>query len=111
VKGLSGTLGAKELFPAAAELEKAIKQGETDSMDDSLINNFEANLRVVLDGIAGLEEQEVVKKRKKDSAIDRDATRSSTSLLGHLEDASVVPCVPKRCGKRWRAKDVGEVSA
>jgi hypothetical protein len=53
----------------------------------------------------------LAKKRKKDSAIDRDATRSSTSLLGHLDDASVVPCVPKRCGKRWRATDVGEVSA
>ncbi|MBW1775179.1 MAG: response regulator, partial [Deltaproteobacteria bacterium] len=50
VKGVAGNLGVDDLFPAAGELEKAIKQGETGSFD-TLIENFEVLLNVVLDGI------------------------------------------------------------
>ncbi|MBW1788907.1 MAG: response regulator, partial [Deltaproteobacteria bacterium] len=47
VKGVAGNLGVEDLFPAAGELEKAIKQGETGSFD-TLIENFEVLLNVVL---------------------------------------------------------------
>ena len=64
VKGVSGNLGAEELFPVAGELEKAIKQRETDLLD-ALIDNFESHLNVVMGGIQALEEREAAQKREK----------------------------------------------
>lgn len=64
VKGVSGNLGAEELFPVAGELEKAIKQGQMDEID-SLLENFESHLNVVLGGIEILKEQEAARKKEK----------------------------------------------
>ena len=63
VKGVSGNLGAEELFPVAGELEKAIKQEEIDAID-SLLKNFETHLNVVLGGIEVLKEQEAARKKQ-----------------------------------------------
>ena len=70
VKGVSGNLGAEDLFPAAADLEKAIKQGETDSLD-SLLDSFESHLNVVMGGIEVLKAQDAAKK--KEEAPDEEA--------------------------------------
>jgi hypothetical protein len=51
----------------------------------------------------------LAKKWKKDSAIDRDATGSLPSHLGFLEGVFVLPCVPKRYGKRRSVKNGGVV--
>jgi two-component system, sensor histidine kinase and response regulator len=64
VKGVSGNLGAQELFPVAGELEKTIKQGETDSLD-SLLDSFESHLNVVMGGIEILKAQDAAKKKEK----------------------------------------------
>ena len=62
VKGVAGNLGAEELFPVAADLEKAIKQGETGSLD-ALIDNFEIHLNVVMDGLQELEDRDAAAKQ------------------------------------------------
>ena len=62
VKGVAGNLGAQELFPVAADLEKAIKQGETGSLD-ALIDNFETHLAVVMGGIQELEDRDAAAKQ------------------------------------------------
>jgi PAS domain S-box-containing protein len=54
VKGVSGNLGAENLYRAAAELEKAVKDGRGDI--DHPLAELSAHLKVVMDGIKGLEE-------------------------------------------------------
>ena len=54
VKGVSGNLGGENLYRAAAELEKAIKEGK-DSLDH-LMTEFDSQLKVVMDGIKVVEE-------------------------------------------------------
>jgi len=55
------------LFPIAGELEKAIKQGKTDSLD-SLLNSFESHLNVVMGGIEVLKEQEAAREKEATAA-------------------------------------------
>ena len=54
VKGVSGNLGGESLYRAAAELEKAIKEGK-ESIDHPMAE-FGSQLKVVMDGIKVLEE-------------------------------------------------------
>jgi HPt (histidine-containing phosphotransfer) domain-containing protein len=54
VKGVSGNLGAETLYRAAADLEKAIKEGKENI--DSLLTGFGSQLKIVMDGIRALEE-------------------------------------------------------
>ena len=92
VKGVSGNLGAEELFPVAGELEKAIKQGETDSLD-SLLDSFEFHLNVVMGGIQALEEREAAKKRKEapaeETPIDLDVVRPLITEMSELLDSDL----------------------
>ena len=92
VKGVSGNLGAEELFPVAGELEKAIKQGETDSLD-SLLDSFEFHLNVVMGGIQALEEREAAKKRKEapaeETPIDLDVVRPLLTEMSELLDSDL----------------------
>jgi HPt (histidine-containing phosphotransfer) domain-containing protein len=53
VKGVSGNLGAESLYRAAADLEKAIKEGQENI--DSLLTGFGSQLKIVMDGIKVLE--------------------------------------------------------
>jgi len=69
VRGVAGNLGADELFPAAADLEKAIKQGEKETLE-SLINSFETRLNVVLGGIETLEKKTSAKEEKPETAAE-----------------------------------------
>ena len=54
VKGVSGNLAAESLYRAAAELERVIKAGKEDF--DPPLAEFGSCLKVVMDGIKGLEE-------------------------------------------------------
>jgi two-component system sensor histidine kinase/response regulator len=53
VKGVAGNLGAEALYRAAAALEKAIKEGQKETVEHS-IEELEAHLQVVLGGIQTL---------------------------------------------------------
>ena len=92
VKGVSGNLGAEELFPVAGALEKAIKQGETDSLD-SLLENFETHLNVVMDGIQILEEKEADKEEDKapvgEAQIDMDKVKPLVVELSSLLETDI----------------------
>jgi PAS domain S-box-containing protein len=57
VKGVSGNLGATDLFPAAADLEKAIKKDNKDSLN-LLLGEFEEKLAIVMGGIRTIEIEE-----------------------------------------------------
>ena len=54
VKGVSGNLGGEDLYRAAADLEKAIKEGKENL--DLFMAEFGSQLKVVMDGIKVLEE-------------------------------------------------------
>ena len=54
VKGVSGNLGGESLYRAAAELEKAIKEGKENL--DHLMTEFGSQLKMVMDGIRDFEE-------------------------------------------------------
>jgi HPt (histidine-containing phosphotransfer) domain-containing protein len=72
VKGVSGNLGADELFQAAGKLEKEIKQGNKDSMEP-ILNSFESHLNVVIESIENMQQQDDVKKQKKAPLLDQDS--------------------------------------
>jgi two-component system, sensor histidine kinase and response regulator len=55
VKGVSGNLGGESLYLAAADLEKAIKEGE-ESLDLRM-TEFGTQLKMVMDGIKAFEER------------------------------------------------------
>jgi len=89
VKGVAGNLGADELFPVAADLEKAIKQGETDALD-ALIDTFEVHLNIVLDGIQDLEQRQAAQRQTEtpqtEVTIDIDAVKPLlVEMAGLLE--------------------------
>jgi CheY-like chemotaxis protein/HPt (histidine-containing phosphotransfer) domain-containing protein len=74
VKGVSGNLGAEDLFSAAEDLEKAIKQRDTDSLD-SLLGDFESQLNVVMGGIQSLEENEAEEEALPDGEVQIDVDK------------------------------------
>jgi CheY-like chemotaxis protein len=92
VKGVAGNLGAEDLFPAAGELEKAIKQGETGSFD-SLIEHFEVLLNVVLHSIGDLEHKEAAKSEKETTegveAFDIDAVSPLLMEMARLLESDL----------------------
>ena len=93
VKGVSGNLGAEGLFPAAEELESAIKKGETDSLD-SLIDNFESHLNVVMGGIDALEQKEAAKKQEEapvgETPVDLDTVRPILTEIAELLESDLM---------------------
>jgi len=70
VKGVAGNLGFTDLYPAAGELEKAIKKKETEAFD-VLIDDFETHLNVVLKDIEELEKRDAAKKTKEVPADEK----------------------------------------
>jgi len=102
VKGVAGNLGADELFPVAGELEKAIKQGETDSLN-SLIDNFETHLKVVMDGIEELEKKEAAKEEvvpKGEVVIDVEAVKPILMEMAQLLESDLMEAMNRLEGLR-----------
>jgi two-component system, sensor histidine kinase and response regulator len=56
LKGVSGSIGAMELHPAATALDDALKNGATDRYPD-LLDTLESVLASVIDGLSSLGEQ------------------------------------------------------
>ncbi len=87
VKGVSGNLGAEDLFPAAAELESAIKRGDKASLD-ALINDFSSHLDIVMGGIEEMIQQEALLKQAEqpsgDVAVDIDTVKPLLIELAEL---------------------------
>ena len=87
IKGLAGTIGAQDLHLAAATLDTALRQGETENVQEFL-NVFSESLGVVLNSIANLDAQEPAALEKSASAlpcaesIDYDRV---FSLIGKLK--------------------------
>jgi len=57
VKGVSGNLGAEDLYHVAADLENAIRD-QSDNLDE-LLTEFSRQLKVVMDGIEEFEQRRI----------------------------------------------------
>jgi signal transduction histidine kinase/CheY-like chemotaxis protein len=91
VKGVSGNLGAEGLYRAAAELEKAIKEGK-ESIDPPMAE-FGSRLKVVMEGIRVLEEkladQERLEKPAAEVKIDREAVKPLLQEVARLLESDL----------------------
>ncbi|MGE5841039.1 MAG: response regulator, partial [Deltaproteobacteria bacterium] len=76
VKGVSGNLGAESVYRAAAELEKAIKEGKENI--DSPLAEVRSQLKIVMDGIKVLEENPAGQRESETSAggsVNKEAVK------------------------------------
>jgi CheY-like chemotaxis protein len=93
VKGVAGNLGAEALFPAAADLEQAIKAEEMDGLD-GLIDNFEVHLNVVMDGIQKLEDRDAAARQTEtpvgEVTIDIDAVKPLLVEMAELLESDLM---------------------
>jgi CheY-like chemotaxis protein len=98
VKGVAGNLGAEDLFPAAGELEKALKQGEAGSLE-RLIGHFEDLLNVVLHSIGDLEQKEDAKSEKETTeggeAVDIGAVSPLLTEMAQLLETDLTEAMDR----------------
>ena len=91
VKGVSGNLGGEELYRAAADLEKAIKEGKEDL--DGPMTEFGSQLKVVMDGIKAFEESLAARRRSRKPAgevqVDKEAVKSLLQEIAQLLESDV----------------------
>jgi two-component system, sensor histidine kinase and response regulator len=90
VKGVSGNLGGDNLYQAAAELEKAIKEGKN---LDHVMAEFDSQLKVVIDGIRVVEERLTAQKEPEDSGVealvDREAVKTLLQEIAQLLESDL----------------------
>jgi len=90
VRGVSGNLGGDNLYQAAAELEKAIKQGES---LDLVMPEFDAQLRVVMEGIRAVEgrlaAQQEAGTSGVESRLDKEAVRTLLKEIAQLLESDL----------------------
>jgi two-component system sensor histidine kinase/response regulator len=86
VKGVSGNLGGENLYRAAANLEKAIKEGN-ERLDDPMAE-FGSQLKVVMDGIRAFEETSAAhhgpEKPALEARIDKEAVKPLLQEMAQL---------------------------
>jgi len=90
VKGVSGNLGAESLHRAAADLEKAIKEGKDNI--DSLLTGFGSQLKIVMDGIRALEENLAAQKEPEPStavSVDKGAVKLLLQDMAQLLESDL----------------------
>ncbi len=90
VKGVSGNLGAESLYRAAADLEKAIKEGKGNI--DSLLTGFGSQLKIVMEGIRVLEESLAVQKEPEPStavSVDKVAVKGLLQDMARLLESDL----------------------
>ncbi len=91
VKGVSGNLGGEDLYRAAADLEKAIKEGKENL--DGPMTEFGAQLKVVMDGIKAFEESlaahEDLGKPAGEVQVDKEAVKSLLQEIAQLLESDV----------------------
>jgi two-component system sensor histidine kinase/response regulator len=91
VKGVSGNLGADNLYQAAAELEKAIMEGKN---LDLIIAEFDSQLAMVMDGLRVVEERLAAQERPGDSEtevlVDKEAIRTLLQEITQLLESDLI---------------------
>jgi two-component system, sensor histidine kinase and response regulator len=90
VKGVSGNLGGDNLYQAASELEKAIKEGKN---LDHVMAEFDSQLKVVIDGIRAVEERLTAQKEPEDSGpeapVEREAVKTLLQEIAQLLESDL----------------------
>jgi two-component system sensor histidine kinase/response regulator len=96
VKGVSGNLGAESLYRAAAELEKAIKEGK-ENVEPPLIE-FGSQLKTVMDGIKGLEKKMAEQKAPDLSSVaevDKETVRGLLQDMARLLESDLTEAMSR----------------
>jgi two-component system sensor histidine kinase/response regulator len=96
VKGVSGNLGAETLYRAAAELEKAIKEGK-ENVELPLIK-FGSELKTVMDGIKGLEKKMAEQKAPDLSSgaeVDKETVRGLLQDMARLLESDLTEAMSR----------------
>ena len=91
VKGVSGNLGAEDLYRVSAILEEAVKRGETDNLEDT-IAQVESHLKVVMDGIKALEGSPVKAKEPgfgAETTVDMEGTKRLLQEMARLLESDL----------------------
>jgi signal transduction histidine kinase/DNA-binding response OmpR family regulator/HPt (histidine-containing phosphotransfer) domain-containing protein len=93
VKGVSGNLGAEALYHVSAALEKAIKEGDGDSLDEQ-IETFASHLQPVMEGIKALEKKrsggDEPEMPTGDGTVDREAVKVLLQEMAQLLDSDLI---------------------
>jgi len=96
VKGVSGNIGAKDLYLSSVELGQNLKQENRDNIQ-LLLERFETSLAQIKDGICGLEfKQEAAKtesKSKEEIPMDFDKARSIINDLPNLLETNYMKAI------------------
>jgi CheY-like chemotaxis protein len=94
VKGVSGNLGGDNLYQAAAELEKAIKDGKN---LDLFMVEFDSQLTVVVEGIRVIEERLTAQKEPEDSGaeavVNREAVKTLLQEIAQLLESDLTEAI------------------
>ncbi len=92
VKGVSGNLGAEQLYRSAADLENAIKDDREGL--DKLLAEFGYQLKVVMDGIEDFEQNRVGDTGHKETMlevqIDREAVKALLQEMAPLLESDLI---------------------
>jgi len=92
VKGVSGNIGAKNLFAVAGELEAAIKHEKTEEIE-GLIQPFSEALSVVLESLKGIIELEGEQEKAEYEMADQNMLLELLlKLEPHLKKRKPKPC-------------------
>jgi two-component system sensor histidine kinase/response regulator len=93
VKGVSGNLGAEALYQVSGALEKAIKEGDEDSLDDR-IATFASHLQTVMEGIKAFEKrgpgEDEPEMPSGDGTVDREAVKVLLQEMAQLIDSDLI---------------------
>jgi len=96
VKGVSGNLGAENLYRAAAELEKAIKEGKENV--DALMADFSLQLKVAMEGIKTLEQSLAAQKEPEPStgaSVDKEAVKLLLQDISRLLESDLTEAMSR----------------
>jgi two-component system sensor histidine kinase/response regulator len=91
VKGVSGNLGGDNLYKAAADLEKAIKEGKQNL--NLFMTQFDSQLKVVMDGIRVVEERLTARQMPEESGVevhvDKEAVKTLLQEIAQLLESDL----------------------
>ena len=98
VKGVSGNLGAEALYLASAELEKVLKEGGDENLERPM-QEFDARLREVMDGIEAYEESRAAQKGKSSAptgvTLDKDAVEALLAEMSRLLESDLTEAMER----------------
>jgi PAS domain S-box-containing protein len=88
VKGVSGNLGGDNLYKAAAQLEKAIKEGRN---PDVVMSEFDSQVKIVMDSIRVLEERLAVQQETAhtETPIDKETVKTVLREIAQLLESDL----------------------